>query len=115
MGRMAGPESPPVTLPSRGRPASTSIAMPRTVLITASASAPAASASRAIPAMSGTLGESFTISVLSVVARAKLLADVRVVVDRKTGDAADHRTRPRCELRDLALQVPIDPRILQPD
>jgi hypothetical protein len=37
--------------------------MPRTVLITASASAPAASTTRAIAAISVTFGESLTISV----------------------------------------------------
>ena len=46
------------------------MAMPRTVLMTASASAPARCASPAIAAISVTFGESFTISVLSVVARA---------------------------------------------
>ena len=46
------------------------MAMPRTVLMTASASAPAPSASRATSQMSVTFGESLTISVLSVVARA---------------------------------------------
>ena len=60
MGRIAGPDRPPVMLPSLGRWLSISTAMARKVLATTSASAPAASAARAISAMSVTLGDSFT-------------------------------------------------------
>ena len=48
--------------------------MPRTVLMTASASAPAPSTSRAISAMSVTFGESLTINGLLVTARAASVA-----------------------------------------
>ena len=59
IGRIAGPDRPPVTLPSFGRWLSISTAMARKVLATTSASAPAASAARPISAMSVTLGDSF--------------------------------------------------------
>ena len=55
---MAGPLSPPSTLPSSGRRRRQSMAMPRQVLINESASAPPASAARAISVMSVTLGVS---------------------------------------------------------
>src|SRR5207244_11303504 len=57
-GRMAGPDRPPITLPSLGLRVSVSIDMPSSVLATTSASAPASSAARAISAMSATLGVS---------------------------------------------------------
>ena len=68
-GLMAGPDSPPVMLASRGRRVSMSIAMPVIVLISESASAPPASALRAITLMSVTFGESFTMSGLRVRSR----------------------------------------------
>ncbi len=59
MGFMAGPDSPPNTLPSAGRRASMSIAIPSRVFIMDMASAPASSAAFAMATMSVTLGESF--------------------------------------------------------
>ena len=55
---MAGPERPPITLPSLGLRVSGSIAMPSSVFATTSASAPASSAARAISATSATFGVS---------------------------------------------------------
>src|SRR6266480_2881481 len=57
---MAGPESPPRTPPRIGRPESTSTAVPDTVLIAVTASAPALSAALATSVMSVTFGLSFT-------------------------------------------------------
>ena len=68
------------TLPKRGRHASTSIAMPRTVLITASASAPAASAARATERDVGHVGRE--------------LDDERLVGGRARGAARLHAVRP---------------------
>ena len=151
MGRIAGPERPPVMLPKRGRQFSTSMAIPRTVLITASASAPAASASRGDGGDEVTFGESLTMSVLSVVLRAarttravrsgsqpkvspslatfgtrnvqldgvdlvacrQTLADVGIVVDRETRDAADELAGPAGVFVELALEIPVDAGILQ--
>ena len=58
-GRIAGPESPPVTPASWGRSRSVSTTMPSRVLIIVSPSAPAASAAAAIVTMSVTSGVSF--------------------------------------------------------
>ena len=69
MGLMAGPESPPCTLPITGRRVRTSIAMPITVLITARASDPASMQRRAFSAMSVWLGESLVMSGLLVTLR----------------------------------------------
>ena len=57
---MAGPDSPPVTLASTGRPLAVSIFIPTSVLMRVSPSAPAASAARATPQMSATCGDNFT-------------------------------------------------------
>jgi len=57
-GRMAGPERPPVVLASFGRRVCTSMAIPTSVLMRESASAPASAAALAIARMSVTLGES---------------------------------------------------------
>ena len=58
IGRMAGPESPPVPKARRGTRRSTSIARPSSVLMQESASAPASSHTRANTLTSVTLGES---------------------------------------------------------
>ena len=56
MGLMAGPLSPPMPWPSIGRRRRQSTAMPRQVLISERASAPPASAARAMAAMLGDVG-----------------------------------------------------------
>ena len=58
------PDKPPVMVDNRGFLLSASMAIPITVLMSETLSAPAASAAFAISAMSVTLGVSFTISVL---------------------------------------------------
>ena len=63
-GLTAGPLSPPVEMLRRGLRRSISMAIPISVLISDTLSAPSASTARAISAISVTLGESFTISVL---------------------------------------------------
>ena len=68
-GLIAGPESPPTTRASFGRRVSASIAMPSSVLMSETASAPSASTARAISTMSVTFGLSFTISGRCVAAR----------------------------------------------
>ena len=68
-GLSAGPESPPVTPPSSGFSVQWSIASPRSVFVSTSASAPPRSAARAIAARSATLGESLTHSGSRVAAR----------------------------------------------
>ena len=65
MGFTAGPESPPVIVESTGQRFSALMAIPRSVLIIEIESAPSASTARAISVMSVTLGDSFTMSVLS--------------------------------------------------
>src|SRR5574341_1332295 len=60
IGRIAGPDSPPVHEASFGRRVSTSMAMPTTVLISDTAVAPPAWAALAVSAMSVTFGDSFT-------------------------------------------------------
>ena len=67
---MAGPERPPVTLAIFGRRVRTSIAMPTSVLMSESASAPASSAARAIARMSVTFGDSFGMTGRPVASRA---------------------------------------------
>ena len=62
MGLIAGPESPPVILLSRGLRVSASIDMARKVFTRLTASAPASAATFAMCAIEVTLGESFTIS-----------------------------------------------------
>src|SRR3989339_243978 len=62
IGLMAGPERPPVMLPSFGLWVLVSMAMPQRVLIKEITSAPAFSASLAIKAMSVTLGDNLTIT-----------------------------------------------------
>ena len=69
-GCSAGPESPPCTLPRKGRRRSTSITIAGIVLLIESASAPASSAARAKTVTSGTFGASFTSSGSRVAARA---------------------------------------------
>lgn len=68
-GFTAGPDRPPTTRASWGRRRSASMAMPKIVLMSESASAPAASAARAISVTSVTLGVSFTTSGRFVAAR----------------------------------------------
>ena len=65
-GFTAGPDRPPTPRASTGRRRSASMAMPSSVLMSESASAPAATAARAI---SVTLGVSFTMSGRFVAAR----------------------------------------------
>ncbi len=57
-GRIAGPDSPPVTPPSTGRIRSVSMARPSSVLMTDRPSAPALTHATAMEAMSVTSGES---------------------------------------------------------
>src|SRR5574344_851614 len=64
MGLTHAPDKPPVMVDNRGFLLSASMAIPITVLMSETQSAPAASAAFAISAMSVTLGVSFTISVL---------------------------------------------------
>ncbi len=59
-----GPLSPPVPMLSSGLRFSMSTAMPMSVLISDTLSAPSASQARAISVMSVTLGDSFTMRVL---------------------------------------------------
>ena len=61
-GRTAGPDRPPVFIFSTGRRVFTSMRIPRRVLMSERASAPAPATARAISVMSVTLGESFTIT-----------------------------------------------------
>ena len=61
-GNTAGPDRPPITLDRMGFLVSISMRMPSSVLMSESASAPAATAARAISVMSVTLGESLTMS-----------------------------------------------------
>ena len=65
-GFTAGPERPPVILPSNGFLVLISIAIPVNVLIMEIASAPASSTAFAICTISVTFGESFTITVFLV-------------------------------------------------
>ena len=62
IGLIAGPDSPPCTLPITGRRVFTSMAMPIIVLITASASLPASMQRRAFSRMSVWFGDSLVIS-----------------------------------------------------
>ncbi|CDA74468.1 unknown [Ruminococcus sp. CAG:579] len=64
-GNTAGPESPPTLFLSIGRRVFMSMRIPSSVLISESASAPAASTALAMSVMLVTFGESFTISGLS--------------------------------------------------
>lgn len=64
-GRTAGPDNPPVMVDNIGRRRSTSMAIPSRVLMSDTESAPSASTALAISVMDVTLGESFTIRVLS--------------------------------------------------
>ena len=59
IGRIAGPDRPPVVPASTGRIVTVSIVMPSSVLIIDSPSAPAAMQARAIATMSVTSGDSF--------------------------------------------------------
>ena len=68
-GLTAGPDSPPTPRASCGRRRSASMAMPRSVLMSDSASAPADTAARAISVTSVTFGVSFTMSGRFVAAR----------------------------------------------
>jgi len=68
-GLTAGPDNPPTILASFGRLVLVSMAMPRSVLISETASAPPASTALAMTVISVTLGESLTISGRSVTAR----------------------------------------------
>src|SRR5579864_8539135 len=72
IGLIAGPDSPPVMLLSRGFRVSTSIDIARKVLTRLRASAPAFAATWAIWAIEVTLGESLTISGRLVDDRARL-------------------------------------------
>ena len=69
IGFTAGPESPPQPLASTGRRAAASIAIARMVLMSVRASAPPATAARAIATRSGAFGESFTHSGRRVASR----------------------------------------------
>ena len=62
MGRMAGPDTPPVIVPVAVRLASTSMTMPLKVFIAEMAVAPPASDARAISPIDVTLGVSFAIT-----------------------------------------------------
>src|SRR5690348_14070320 len=66
---MAGPDSPPPPPPSSGRSVARSIAIPRTVFTSTTASAPPTSAATAISATSATDGDSLANSGTSVSAR----------------------------------------------
>ena len=88
MGRMAGPERPPWTLPMMGRRDSVSMAMPMMVLMTASPSVPASMQARALAAMSVWLGESLVMSGFSVTDRQASTTRARHVGVVAEGDAA---------------------------
>src|SRR5574344_2170966 len=64
IGLMAGPDNPPVTVESIGILLSASIAIPRKVFTKETLSAPPATTAFAISAISVTLGDNLTISVL---------------------------------------------------
>ncbi len=64
IGLTAGPDKPPVMVDKIGFLFSASIAIPKSVFIKETLSAPLASATRAISVISVTLGDSFTINVL---------------------------------------------------
>ena len=66
---IAGPERPPYVLPRNGPDRSRRSAIPESVLIAESASAPASAIATAIGRMSATLGESLTMSGSSVARR----------------------------------------------
>ena len=66
IGFSAAPEIPPVPLASTGAPDSASTSIPGIVLTAVIPSAPAAATARAIAAMSGTFGESFTMQGIDV-------------------------------------------------
>ena len=69
IGLIAGPESPPCTLPMTGRRVATSMDIPMIVLITDSASLPASMQQRAFSRMSVWFGESLVTSGLRVTSR----------------------------------------------
>src|ERR1700742_224249 len=69
MGLIAGPLSPPITLPSIGRRRRQSIAMPRQVLMSEMASAPPAAAAFAIVGTLVTFGVSLAMIGVAVAAR----------------------------------------------
>ena len=68
IGFSAAPEMPPVVLARIGAPDSASTSMPGIVLMAVIPSAPASATARAIAAMSGTFGESFTMQGIDVAA-----------------------------------------------
>ena len=72
IGLMPGPDKPPNLLPIAGRNVSVLIFSPRIVLATTNASAPARSAACATVTISPALGDSFTQTGFSVVARMSL-------------------------------------------
>ena len=72
MGLTAAPLIPPVVVDNTGLRFSASIAIPSSVLISETLSAPAPSTARAISVMSVTFGESFTISVFLYALRTAL-------------------------------------------
>src|SRR5438045_6133964 len=69
IGRMAGPDRPPLPVPRIGRRLCTSMRIPSTVLMAVSASAPASSAARATATTSGAFGVSFKMIGISVEGR----------------------------------------------
>ena len=72
MGLMAGPERPPMPVPSPGLPVRQSTAMPSRVLISDTASEPPSAEARAMSAMSETFGDSFVMTGRRVAERTSL-------------------------------------------
>ena len=95
MGRIAGPLNPPVRLPSLGRILSTSMTIPRMVLMAQIASAPSDSQASATPAKSPASGLIFTQSGSLVAARTAAVtcaAHFRIATELDT-TVSDVRTR----------------------
>src|SRR5216117_2204453 len=144
IGRIAGPERPPVIVWMRGLNVSVSIAMPRKVLATVNASAPPSSALRARSVMSVTLGDSFTMtgrrdrafSILvsswvscglcpktmppcfvfgDAIARVELVDNFRIFVFVKTEHIDEYGTTGVSEERHLVADECVDTDIFQAD
>ena len=87
-GRSPAPLTPPLPNPSAGRRRRTSTTSPGRVLTRVSPSAPASTAARAVSAIAGSVGESFTNRARRVAARA------RVTTSRRAAGSAPNSSPP---------------------
>ena len=90
IGRIAGPDKPPVLPPKCGRIVSTFITIPTTVLIRARASAPASTTPRAIDDRSVTSGES-----LAIIGNSPPMVRRTPSITRLEASGSHAKTRPR--------------------